>query len=164
MWRSADHIAPKGGSFEPARQSSFMILLERLGEDVELSVNSGNLPQNSLEVMTIPFMNESRKVAGKITVAETSLVIRDYIQPDTAQKVWDWFSQVADFQNGKIHYAATYKCDGEIITYDGEGQQHHSWKLVGCWPSAVDPGALDYSSSEQILITITLQIDKAWKL
>lgn len=162
-WVSADHIAPRGGSYEPARQFDFMVEFGML-PGIEFAVQSTNLPNISTEPIEIPFMNETRKVAGKIVVEAGELIVRDYIEPDVAALVNSWRDRVVDVKEGKIFRAADYKSDGFIFTYDGEGNEHQLWRLTGCWPSSVNYGQLDYGTSDQIQITISIQIDKAWKI
>lgn len=161
-WRNADEIAPKGGSYEPVRQFSFTAYFQYLGNDVELAVMSTNLPTVTNDPIIIDYMNESRKVAGKTVVQDGDITIRDYIDPDICAACDEWASRVRSVKEGKIYRAADYKCDGEMVLYDGEGNLHKRWKLIGCWPSSFNPGQLDYSASDQVQITLTINIDKAY--
>lgn len=158
-----DQIAPRQGSYEPAKSFNFSVIFSELGPDVELAVNSMSLPVISTEPIEIPFMNETRKVAGKIMVEVGELTVRDYIDPDIAGLVENWMGKVRNVKEGKIYKARDYKSDGTIYTYDGEGNIHQQWRLVGCWPTNYNPGQLDYSASDQVLITLSISIDKAYK-
>lgn len=161
-WQNADRIAPKEGGYEPQKQFAFSVSFTNLDSSVELAVQSANLPVITNEPIEVPFMNETRRVAGKIMVEAGELTIRDYVDPDIAAKVEDWRGMVSDVKAGKIFYASAYKCDGTLQCYDGEGGVTKQWRLVGCWPSNVNFGQLDYSTSDQVQITMTVQYDKAY--
>jgi hypothetical protein len=162
-WHSADHIAPKEGSFEPVRAYDYTVMFSKL-KDIDLHVRTANLPTITNEPIEIPYMNETRKVAGKIAIEAGELTVGDFVDPDTAKLIEEWRGLVSDVKMGYVYNATTYKDDGELYLYQGNGTLIRTWKLIGCWPSNVNFGSLDYSSSDQVQITMTIQYDKAYML
>ena len=55
--------------------------------------------------------------------------------------------------SGQGGYAAT----GVLDLYDGCGKSMETWTLGHMWPQAVNFGELDYSSSEEVTIELTLR-------
>ena len=50
-----------------------------------------------------------------------------------------------------------YGADATLTLYDGCGAQMEQWVMTGAWPQAVNFGELDYSSSEEVTIELTLR-------
>lgn len=50
-----------------------------------------------------------------------------------------------------------YAAVGTLDLYDGCGTSMETWKLGHMWPQAVNFGELDYSSSEEVTIELTLR-------
>jgi hypothetical protein len=55
-----------------------------------------------------------------------------------------------------------YKKDCVLHQYDGQGNTMLSWSLLGCFPLTVAFDSLDYASSDAVIVTCTLRIDKAF--
>jgi len=50
---------------------------------------------------------------------------------------------------------------GVLIMYDGCGKPMETWKLEHVWPTSINFGDLDYSSSEESNIELTLRYSTA---
>ena len=50
-----------------------------------------------------------------------------------------------------------YSADGALYLYDGCGTVMEGWLLQNMWPQAINFGELDYSSSEEATIELTLR-------
>lgn len=46
---------------------------------------------------------------------------------------------------------------GTLVLFDGCGEPMERWTLGGVWPQAINFGELDYSSSEEVTIELTLR-------
>lgn len=54
-----------------------------------------------------------------------------------------------------------YGADATLALYDGCGTVMETWTLVYVWPQAINFGELDYSSSEEVTIELTLRYQNA---
>jgi hypothetical protein len=75
--------------------------------------------------------------------------------------LWDWLASVYNFTDSVgLHQASnrkSYAGTGIIRLFDGCGTAMETWQLFNMWPSAVNFGDLDYSSSETVDIELTLR-------
>jgi len=163
----ADHIAEAGGSFEPQRPFNFILVLpqDKLGnkEDVELSVLSFSVPNISNEPITIPFLNEDRKVAGPVTFEAANLVCVDYVDPNTLENLQQWRDRVYDPETGGIGKAADYKADTTMRMFgpDDRDSSLRNWKLIGTWPSSLQHGEFNMGTrGDYKQITVVFQVDR----
>ena len=54
-----------------------------------------------------------------------------------------------------------YGADASLTLFDGCGTIMENWAMTGAWPQAVNFGELDYSSSEEVTIELTLRYQNA---
>lgn len=158
-----DVIAQEKGAFEPQRQHTWLITFFDLpGADVlELSLRTGFLPNISNEEIEIPYMNARVYVAGKYMVDSGTLSINDYVDKNTAKIINDWQQLIYNPFTGAMGYARNYKKRGNIILLSPDFAVERIWELVGCWPQAINYGTIDYSSSDVVMLDMTLKYDKA---
>lgn len=159
---SAAHIAPKGGGFEPQRKNNFTISLPVGGTVLTQALESCPLPVAENEVIRIKFGNEERKVAGPATFNDISVQIKDFIDSPVIQQLMAWRNRVYEPSTGVIHLAKYYKENGSIVMFGPDGTLPRTWTVEGVWPSKVDAGGGDMSSGNNNMITVTLQIDRAY--
>ena len=175
---NANHIGGVGGGFEPQRvnnalmyiagldgaaaaQTSVGLAAEIPREDVlVLSLSTFPIPKRTLGIIEIGYLNEKRKFAGNPTYDDLSVVYKDYVDQATAKILWTWHYQVHNPETGKTGLAASYKKSGWVSLFDPSGGSERQYKLVGIWPSAMDPGDIDMAGEDSINITVTLTIDK----
>lgn len=158
---SADHIAAAQGAFEPQRKNNFTVVLPVGGRVIQQSLHSFPLPKESNEVITIPFGNEKRKVAGPANFGAMALVLKDFVDKQTLKSLVEWRREVYKPNEGTIGYAKTYKKTGEVWMLGPEGSPVRKWKIYGVWPSDLNPGEATMESGAQNMITVTLEVDKA---
>lgn len=158
---SADHIAPQGGGFEPQRKNNFTLVIPYGGEILQQSLESFPIPTEENPALSISFGNEKRKVAAPAEYAELQLVVKDFIDSPVMKQIMTWRRKVYDPNTGKIGYARDYKQQGEVIMFGPDGNRARKWKLMGIWPSKVDPGGGNMSANENNMISVTFQVDKA---
>ena len=129
-----------------------------------LLVKSFPLPKERTEVNTLDHFNQQIKLAGKTTFEGGSLVIHDAIDKDVEVLFRRWRKTVYDATTGKVGYAADYKTNGYVIEYSPNGEKARKWKLIGCWPSDVDYGDLDYETGGYKDLTATITYDWAYRV
>ena len=163
--QSANHIANQRGDFAPQHQNSWVLEIAGLDGDAKelivLSLQEGALPNESNEVIQIKYGNESRKVAGKVELAEMPLKVVDWVDKKTRKAVQDWRKQVYDPETGNVGLPASYKKTASIILFASDGTRAREVRLTGLWPSAVVGGSLNMASADIVKIEVTLQYDKA---
>lgn len=133
--------------------------------ELTLLVKSFPLPTETTEVNTIDRFNQQIKMAGKTTFSGGDLVIHDSLSKtiDVEKIFRTWRKKIYNPKTGVQGYAAEYKVTGTVVEYDPNGTQGRSWTLIGCWPSSVNFGGLDYESGGYKDITSTIVYDWAYR-
>ena len=132
-------------------------------KDLTLLVKSFPLPKESTEVNTLDHFNQQVKLAGKTTFSGGDLVIHDAIDKDVEIMFRNWRKKVYNASKGTVGYASDYKLDGTVTEYKPNGDGGRIWKLVGCWPSEVNYGELDYETGGYKDMTATIVYDWAYR-
>lgn len=159
----ASHLA--SDNWEVQRQNNFEISIAGVGgRTLTLAVEAGFLPAESNEIIELNFGNSKVKVAGIANFEDGTLSLRDAIAQDIEKIVVDWRKQVYDPETDRVGLAVNYKKQGRVIQWAPDGSMERTWKIIGCWPSTVNYGTLDYTASDKKLIEITLTYDKAIRL
>lgn len=151
-------------NLEPQRTNNGFIKFDNLpaaAAPIELAVVAFPLPAQGNGTIMVPHLNEDRKYAGKPTFENITLQIIDFVQNDVAGAVFAWRRQVYNPLNGKIGFAVNYKKTATLYTVGPNGLWQRSWKLIGVWPSAFDPGAIDMNADGDVRISLVLEVDKA---
>lgn len=129
---------------------------------IELACDTAGLPTISNDPIELDYGNSNVKVAGKATVDDVSVAVKDFIEPDVEGVLWEWRKKVYNPETGKIGWAKNYKRDAAIVQYGPNGEVKRKWKLEGVWPTSLDLGDLDYSSGDKKQITMNLSVDNAY--
>jgi hypothetical protein len=163
---SAKNLAAQSGGYEPQRQSNWEFAVALANQElIKLSAVTFTLPNESSEDVALPYGNETRYVAGKTMFDQATLDLRDFVDKDTRKAIVDWRKEVYDPDSGRIGLARDYKKDATLTLYGPDGTMERKCKLQGCWPMAVNHGQADHSSSDVVLISVTLRYDIAkWEL
>lgn len=117
-------------------------------------------PSLSVEETEVNFLNAKTWIPGKASWETLTVTYIDVATIDAAP-LFSWLASVYDFTDPinlrmgahRNDYAAT----AVIKMWDGCGQLLESWTLSDVWPTAVNFGDLDYSSSEEATIELTLR-------
>lgn len=162
---TADMIAQAQGSFEPQRSNNAVLAIEGLGSGREdlltLSLDTFPLPKQQNGNIELDYLNEKRKVAGKVTIDDMDIVYKDYVDKETAKILWEWRLQVYNPNTGQVGLAKDYKKTGLITMFAPDGSLQREWKLYGMWPMNMDPGDIDMAGEENLKITMSISVDKA---
>lgn len=169
---SANHIAAQGGAFEPQRQNHGLLFIEGLagfGDQQQegnsiltLALDQIPTPKRRQDPIELPFLSQTRKVAGAMTYDDMEVVFRDFVDVPVYTVLSNWSSYVGDPVTGRIGLARNYKKTGYFHALSPDGTTSRCLRIEGMWPSAVDAGDYDMGSSEKQLINVSFCIDKAY--
>ena len=132
------------------------------GEIIELACDSVGLPTVSNDPIELDYGNSNVKVAGKATTDDISVAVKDFIEPDVENILWQWRLQVYNPKTGKVGWASNYKRTAQIVQYGPNGEVLRKWQCDGVWPTSLDLGDMDYSSGDKKQITMNLSVDTAY--
>ena len=130
---------------------------------LELSLNTFPVPKRSQETVEIHWLNEVRKYAGKATYEDLTVEFNQYVDRDVADALWAWYELVQSSKgenDGRIGLARDYKKQGDVILFGPDGSNGRGYDVIGIFPSNLDPGDIDMSSSEVQQVSVTFSIDK----
>ena len=117
-------------------------------------------PNISIEETEINYLNAKTWVPGKATWETITVTYYDVATNDN-QPLWNWLASVYNFtdpvksQQGK--HRTDYSGTGLLTLFDGCGVELEVWTMRDVWPQAINFGELDYSSSEEATIELTLR-------
>lgn len=120
-------------------------------------------PQIEVEETEINFLNAKTYIPGKGTWQSMTITYYDVTSLDGVgnEELWSWLASVYNFiDNIALTQSSRrrgYGGTGICTMYDGCGQELEEWRLFDCWPQAMNFGELDYSSSEEATIEVTLR-------
>ena len=174
LFMSANHIAPQFGGFEPQRTNNgtiFIYGLEEFGARAEsgVSIISASLaecpiPMMSFEPIRVPFMNQSRSVAGRMEFENIDLRLTDYVDKATMAVMLNWAAAVGDAQTGRIGLARQYKKRAEIFLFAPDGTTQRGFAAEGIWPTYVRPGVINMEGNDVNSIEANLSTDKVYPI
>lgn len=131
-------------------------------------VKSANRPSLTIDEVEINFLNGKMYIPGKGTPETTSVTYYDIASSDAAQSIaplFTWLSTVYNFTNmvtleqssvkgRRGGYTAEF---GYLTMYDGCGHPIDRFVYKDIWPQNIVFGDLDYSSSDECTIELTLR-------
>ena len=134
-------------------------------------VKLASRPNLTIEETEINYLNGKMWIPGKGTWETISVTFYDMSNGgEGLSSLYGWLATTYDFtdplnlkQSSKIGTLGSngYSADGALVLYDGCGTPMEEWNLSNMFPQAVDFGELDYSSSEEVTIAVTLRYSQA---
>ena len=117
-------------------------------------------PNLTIEETEINRLNAKGWIPGK--ASWETITVTYYDVADGANlPLWKWLASVYDFTDPfHLHMGSSrqdYASKGVLKLYDGCGTTIEQWILEDLWPQAINFGELDYSSSEESNIELTLR-------
>lgn len=126
-------------------------------------------PNISIEETQIDFLNETNWIPGKGRWETIQLTYYD-IGGSTGDvrnfvtSLYSWLASTYDFTDDSCRWQGSsqrdYSAVGFLYLYDGCGKPMELWTLDNVWPTAIDFGDLDMSSSDTADIQLTLRYSK----
>ncbi len=159
------NIAAAGGGYEPQRVNNWTIQIDGSGipnwndQVIELSLGTFDPPSDTIEPLEIPYANENRKVAGRVTRDNVTLMVRDYVEQQVYEMLKSWQELVFDPTTNRIGWARDYKKSATLNQFDPEGGVIRQLVAEGVWPSKVSMNTLDQAGNDQVQITVDLVVD-----
>jgi hypothetical protein len=117
-------------------------------------------PNLTIEETEINFQNAKTWIPGKASWETITVTYYDVATSDN-QSLWNYLASVYEFTDPvRLRQGASrnqYGARGTLLMYDGCGNPLEVWTLNDMWPQAMNFGELDYSSSEEATIELTLR-------
>ena len=145
-------------NFQPKMKYQFLLAIE--GIDSFLAKSSA-LPEITFEEIEIPWMNNTRYIAGKGKFNEIAITLHDPIAPSGAQQVMEWVRLQWESVSGRAGYADYYKRDIMLKQCDPIGAVISVWDIKGAFIKTSNFGEFNYATSEAIELSITIRYDNA---
>lgn len=129
-------------------------------------VKLASRPNITFEETELNFLNGKTWIPGKGTW-ETITVTYIDVATNDIRPLYRWLASVYEFNDpvklrmgNRDNWAAT----GILTLYDGCGEELEVWSLENMWPQSINFGDLDYSSSEEVTIELTLRYSEVFYL
>lgn len=117
-------------------------------------------PNLSIEETEVNFLNAKTWIPGK-AAWETITVTYIDVATEDVRPLFRWLASVYDFtdpvQLSQGSMREDYSATAVIKLYDGCGNSLETWTLKDVWPTGVNFGDLDYASSDEATIELTLR-------
>ena len=128
----------------------------------ESFVKLASRPNLSIEETEINFLNGKMWIPGKGSWETITVTYYDVSGPDGDNTaIYTWIATVYNFLDSTNLTQSSKRLDyggrGTLRLYDGCGNAMETWTLRHMWPQAVNFGELDYSSSEECTVELTLR-------
>jgi hypothetical protein len=127
--------------------------------DITLSVASASAPNLSVDAIEVPYVNNTRKYAGKPSFGDSNVVINDFIGMDTELILLSWFSLVYDDVSEIIGLASEYKKTAYLYEFAPDGSNIRKWELSGIWPTSLEFGDYTQDGGDRRQLSMTLTMD-----
>lgn len=153
------------------------------GEIPEWQVKLAARPNISIEETEINFLHGKMYIPGKATWETITVTYYDLANStpgdgssggtasNNPQNIYNWLATIYNFTDDVgLHQSSApgdggvnlgYAGTGTLKLFDGCGKELEQWILNGVWPQAINFGELDYSSSEEVTIELTLRYRSA---
>lgn len=124
-------------------------------------------PNVQFAKITLPVYNSTVYMAGKHTWQPLTVNVRDDASGIVSRSVGEQLQRQLDFiEQSSAASASDYKFTMEIDILDGGNGTNvpvvlERWELLGCYVESVNYNALNYGTSEDIKIALTIQFDNA---
>lgn len=169
---SSDQSSSTQGLLMPKLKYRFRVVFENLGvstprTELTKQVVTCGRPNPSFEEVPIHVYNSVVKIAGKPSWANIDVTIRDDASGAVAKLIGEQIQKQFDFmEQSSASSGIDYKFITRLEMLDGGNGAHEprvleSWELYGCYLQSVNYGDVDYSSSDPVVITLTLSFDNA---
>lgn len=138
-----------------------------------------NRPTLNIEETPIDHLHEKHYISGKPTWDTVGITIYDVkfdeevgTAGEAERSLHSWLNSAWKYSNDNTvvpsynfldmgDHDLEYKIDLTLRMLDGHGDVMETWWLLGCWPSTVNWGDLDYSSSDTADVEVTVRFDRA---
>ena len=168
-----DALGGEGVVFKRKYRWTFLIKTNCSGGEIPpFFVKLASRPNLTIEETEINFLNSKMWIPGKASWETITVTFYDISGKDTEKgmtALYSWIATNYNFTGKKVPYSQSskkgkqggggegYAATAFLDLYDGCGTAMESWELNHVWPQAVNFGELDYSSSEEVTLELTLR-------
>lgn len=151
---------------ETKKKNRFFLIfpLDVGGASLQASVFSSSRPKWKVSEQPMHHLNTPWYLAGKPEWEPWTCAFYDFVEDNTLKEMFKWYKLVYNPDTTKMSVPSIYKKD-VIIQMLGpglEGDIVEQYTLFGAWPTDVEGGDLDMSSSgETMNVTATFRYDYA---
>jgi len=139
-------------------------------------VKVSSRPNISIEETEINYLHGKMWIPGKGTWETISVTFYDIVDTGNSNNgtigLYTWLATVYNFMDNIGLHQSSIKGDessgsqgyagkAKLTMYDGCGKGLELWTLSHAWPQAINFGELDYSSSEEATVEVTLRYASA---
>lgn len=119
--------------------------------------------KKSYTVLEDFYGNDSLKFAGKPQFTGVQWTIKGYVGLDSQQALVNLDNQVFDSATERVGRPSKYMKDAYVLRDSGDGDSKYSriWKWRGVWLSELSFGEHDYTASDLVRFTCTMQVSRA---
>lgn len=169
---ASDQSASSQGLLMPKLQYRFRIMFENFGvstptTELTKQVIDSKRPTLSFDTFEIPVYNSRVYMAGKHKWDPITVNLRDDVTGSVQKLVGEQLQKQFDFfEQSSAASGIDYKFSMRIEMLDGGNGANvptvlETWELYGCFVTSADYGAINYSTSEPVVIALTIQYDNA---
>lgn len=161
------YIATEKITFKRKYRWSFFINTDCGTTIPESFVKIAARPNLSIEETEINFLNGKMWIPGKASWETLTVTYYDVGGDNGVGALFQWLATTFNFldplglhQSSRRGGGSGYSATGYLNLYDGCGEVMEEWILSHMWPQAINFGELDYSSSEEATIELTLRFSE----
>ena len=126
-----------------------------------VSVSSAFIPHFATNAIELKRGNNTMKFAGVPTFSIGTIQFDDFIGAGTKDILMAWQRKVYDVRTEKVGLASDYKHDAFLIERTPDYQVVRTWRLYGCWISALSEDDYSHDNNDKHNIKCTIEYDKA---
>jgi len=169
---ASDQSAPNQGLLMPKLKYRFRVIFENFGvstprTELTKQVMDFTRPTVSFEAIDIPIYNSTIKLAGKYSWGDLTCQVRDDAGGNVSKLVGEQLQKQLDFMEQSSAAAGIdYKFLTRFQVLDGGNGTYEpvvleNWELYGCYLQGVNYGEMNYATSEDARIALTVRFDNA---
>ncbi len=127
-----------------------------------LPPTKGARPNVSFNEYSAEHLNEKIYFPGKADWGTVDLTLYD--QKCADNPIFAWMQKIYDPKQGtyKPSISTGFKTDAQVTLYDGGGNVVEMWVYKNAFPTKIEWGDLDMTSSDAVMVDITLRFDRAY--
>lgn len=123
-------------------------------------VKVASRPNLSVEEVEVNFLNAKTWLPGKAAWETMTVTYIDVATTEMAP-LFNWLASVYNFTDPVNLQMGSKRSDytgtGVLKLWDGCGQLLEIWEMKDMWPNAINFGDLDYASSDDVTIELTMR-------
>ena len=169
---ASDQSATSQGLLMPKLSYRFRVIFENMGvstprTELTKQVKDFTRPNPTFEQVIVDVYNSKVKLAGKPSWADVTCNLRDDESGAVTKLIGEQMQKQFDFlEQASASSGIDYKFTTRLEMLDGGNGAHEAtvletWEMYGCYLTGVNYGTVDYSTSEPVMIAMSISFDNA---